>query len=379
MKPIINTQEFLALSSFFNYQLAAEPTNWQGILNLMAENPLDQVSEALLVEVLEYLDEAYGQQKRRLGPLAILHPIRTASLLAKAHGKPNTLDLVSALLHDKDEDITPDHYSAEDWNRLENKYKSLLEKIDSQANWFLNERIAYLAKLPGQKYTEYLGRLLNQAKVSPILAAIKLADRLDNTLDLRIDLHDFTDHTHSFQVIFDLLFVNSYTGLHLKRPHPAARKINGAMRLYQLYKNAVFLSIMRDEQVPLGDATQKLFYSLAISSIREAQTIMLHIFAYHLTSPAEQRAILLEAMEYAHSGGFECISKEGDRQLDGLFRKYFVHGEKETKKKSLDSLYQDKRLMGLVAIAFLIVFANFINSDDYMIKGISAAGIIPQK
>jgi hypothetical protein len=35
--------------------------------------------------------------------------------------------------------------------------------------------------------------------------------------------------------------------------------------------------------------------------------------------------------------------------------------------------------MGLVAVSFLVIFANFINNEEYRIKGISAAGIIPQR
>ncbi|MFC1524078.1 hypothetical protein ACFL6N_04730 [Thermodesulfobacteriota bacterium] len=377
MKPLINTQEFLALSSFLNYQLAGEPVNWQGILNILFEEPLDEDSEEFLTQALEYLGEGYGQQKRRLGPLAILHPIRAAALLAKVQVRPNTLDLLTALLHDKDEDLTVDHYSPEDWQLLEKRYGRLLEKIDSNANWFLNERIAFLAKEEGQKYTDYLGRLLEHAKETPELAAIKLADRLDNTLDLRIDLHDITDKSHSFQIIFDILFANSYQGLKLPKPHPISRKINGSMRLYQLYKNAVFLSMLRSENILLGEDAGKLFYSLAVAGIREAQTIMLHIFAYHLRDPAIQRVILLEAMEYSHRGGFEHISEEGGSALDGIFRKYFVHESPEIKKSNLAALYQDKKLMGLVAVAFLIIFANFINNDEYLIKGISSDGIIP--
>jgi hypothetical protein len=380
MKPLIDTQEFLSLSSFLNYQLAGEPVNWQGILNLVEGNHLvlDKVSQGFLMEALEYLGEAYGNQKRWLGPLAILHPIRASALLARAHDRPSTLDLLTALLHDKEEDLTPGRYSPETWRRLDNRYRRLLEKIDSQANWFLNERIAFLTKPKGQKYTEYLGRLLTQARITPELAVIKLADRLDNTLDLRIDLQDFTDRARSFQVIFDILFVNSYQGLHLSQSHPSASRINGARRLFQLYKNVVFLSMLRAEKLPLGQAAQKLFYSLAVASIREAQTIMLHIFAYHLTSPADQRALLLEAMEYSHSGGCDSIRDKGPSVLDGLFRRHFVYDNKEMKRKGLDDLYHDKRLMGLVAVTFLIIFANFINSEEYVVKGISAAGIIAQ-
>ncbi|MCJ7600731.1 MAG: hypothetical protein MUO63_04410, partial [Desulfobulbaceae bacterium] len=133
------------------------------------------------------------------------------------------------------------------------------------------------------------------------------------------------------------------------------------------------------EKLVQGEAAQKLFYSLAVASIREAQTIMLHIFAYHLTSPADQRTLLLEAMEYSHDGGCDSIREQGQSVLDGLFRRYFVYDNKEMKKKGLDNLYQDKKLMGLVSVTFLIIFANFINSEDYVIKGISAAGIIPPR
>lgn len=381
MKPLIDTQEFLSLSSYINYQLSGEPVNWPGVLNRLIGDPrgVDPLSQGLLMEILEYLDEAYGRQKRRLGPLAILHPIRTSALLTKALGRPSTLNLLTALLHDKEEDLTPDKYSPEAWRRLNEKYHHLLEKIDSNANWFLNERIAYLAKPKGQQYTTYLGRLLDQAKTTPELAIVKLADRLDNTLDLRIDLQDYTDRPRCFQVIFDILFVNSYKGLQLSQPHPTTGKINGAMRLFQLYKNAVFLSMLRDAEIPLEEAGQKLFYSLAVASIREAQTIMLHIFAYHVTSPPDQRAMLLEAMHYSHARGFESITEQGPSVLDGLFRKYFVYDSPEKKKQGLRDLYQDKKLMGLVAVSFIIVFANFINDDHFTINGISADGIIPQE
>lgn len=380
MKPLIDTQEFFSLSSFLNYQLAGEPTNWRGILKIIrgTHPEPDPVSEDFLMEALSFLGEAYGNQKRWLGPLAILHPIRASALLARADENPSTLNLLTVLLHDKEEDLTQDRYNPETWRKLDARYHQLLDKIDSKANWFLNERIAYLAKPKGQKYYEYLGRLLRQARVTPELAVIKLADRLDNTLDLRIDLQDFSERTPAFQVIFDILFVNSYQGLHPNEPRPAVGKINSAMRLFQLYKNVVFLSMLRSEKLPLSKTAQKLFYSLAVASVRESQLIMLHIFAYHVKSPAEQRALLLEAMEYSQNGGCDMIREDGPSILDGFFRRHFVYDNKEMKKKGLDDLYQNKRLMALAAVTLLIVFANFLNSEEFTVKGISAAGIIPQ-
>lgn len=375
---IINTQEFLALSSFLNYQLSGEPVNWQGILNLMLDKHVELVEDPFLMEALEFLGDAYGQQKRRLGPLAVLHPIRAASLYIRAMEDPDILNILTTLLHDRNEDITPDRYDPNTWQRLDRNFRSFLEKTDAETNWYLNERIAFLTKAPGQKYFEYLGQLLEHARTTPELAAIKLADRLDNSLDLRVDLQDVADETHCYQVLFDMLFVNSYKGFKVRGAHPIRRKINGAMRLYQLYKNAVFLSLLRFLQIPLDKGGKRLFFSLALAGIREAQTILLHIFAYHLNDPERQRRLLMEVMEYAQMGGLGYINVAGSHRLDGLLKTYFEFQSHEQKRAALSALYEDTELMGQAALAFIVVFANFVNDEHFTIRGISPGGIIPE-
>ncbi len=256
---------------------------------------------------------------------------------------------------------------------------SFLDELDMKANNTSFAISDYLTKLPGEKYYIYLDRLFDQAKKVPVLAAIKMADRLDNTLDLRIDLHDFTDNSRCYQIIFDILFVSSYTGFKSGQPHPISRKINGAMRLYQLYKNAVFLSLLRHKKVELSPVASKLFSSLVIASIREAQTILMHIFAFHMKELEEQRNLLMDVMRYSHDGGFEQISSgKGQHTLDGLFKTRFEFQDKESKQNGLASLYADKRLMGQTALGFIIIFANFIKDPRFAIKGISVDGIIPQ-
>lgn len=380
-KPLINSQEYISLSSYINYQLSGDPINWQAVLSLVMGEKIPEVTDHFLPEALEYLDEAYGKQKRRLGPLAILHPIRTVALLAKAKGSEplSTLDVLTALLHDKIEDIQPESYDESSWLRLEKKYQSLLDRIDANANWFLNERIHYLTRQPNQRYHQYLGNLLERSRVTPELAAIKLADRLDNTLDLRIDIHDFTEQTHCYQTIFDILFVNCYPGLQMKQPHPVSGKIDGSMRLYQLYKNAVFLSILRDLNIELDHASTRLFFALAIASIREAQSILLHIFAYHLQSPDQQRQLLMEVLQYAQEDRFSTVYDKGNRTFDGLFNKYFACEKKEDKRDRLAELYKNKHLMGQAAGGFMVTFSSFVNSEHFTIKGISSSGIVPQQ
>ncbi len=380
MKPLIDTQEFLALSSFLNYQLSGEPINWLGIHNLMVPKAPEGEKQEILLEALRYLGSAYGSQKRRLGPLAILHPIRATTLFVRAHGEDfSLLELLTVLLHDKEEDIVAEQYKPENWSALKEQFSAFLDKLDRQSRQHLLRNIGYLTKDPGEKYYVYLDRLFEKARSEPALAAVKMADRLDNTLDLRIDLHDFTDNTRCYQVIFDILFLRTYSGFKSGQPHPISRKINGAMRLYQLYKNAVFLSLLRHKEVELSPVASKLFSSLVIASVREAQTILMHIFAFHLKSPDEQRNLLMDVMRYSHAGGFEQISSgTGRHRLDGLFKNRFEFQDRESKQSGLASLYADKTLMGQTALGFIIIFANFINDPRFAIKGISADGIIPQ-
>lgn len=379
MQPLIDTQEFLALSSFLNYQLSGEPVNWHGILNLMAGKKVLPEDAELLLDTLSYLGDAYGGQKRRLGPLAVLHPIRAAALFARVVERPSAIDLLSTLLHDKNEDLTEELYSEEDWQKLQERFHSLVTRVERHNGYDLEKRIGLLTKFPGQKYHHYLGTLLGMARDIPALASIKLADRLDNTLDLRIDLHDFTDHSRCYQILFDMIFLKTYQGFKSEEPHPISRKINGAMRLYQLYKNAVFLSILRHKKVVLDDDGERMFFSLAVASIREAQTILLHIFAYHMPDPVVQRRLVIDSMEYSQDGGFERISSKGGHPLDGLFKSTFEFENKKMKKQGLADLYRNKELMGRSALGFLIIFANFLNDRDFLIKGISDEAIVVQQ
>ncbi len=132
MQTLITTHDFFSLSSFMNYQISGTPVNWRAVSMLMSSENLQPEAEEQVLPTLIYLGEAYGQQKRRLGPFAVLHPIRAAALLTRASDAPSILDLLTTLLHDKNEDITEDKYSIEDWDRIENMYMQIVEKIDSR-------------------------------------------------------------------------------------------------------------------------------------------------------------------------------------------------------------------------------------------------------
>jgi hypothetical protein len=333
--------------------------------------------EALL-HVLEYLDQAYALRRRRIGPPAILHPLRATALLSIASGKPQLLDMLSELLHDKYEDLTADALGQDRFALAEAKFHSLLKDIDPTDEWYLMERLDHLAQQKTESYYQYIGRLLSRAAQTPELVRVKLADRLDNTLDLHIDVDDSLKDADFFKVIFQIMFPPTGAGYKPAIEHPVRSPLNGAQRLYQLFKNAILLSLIREKQAAAGDpTTHRLFEALARACMHEAQRIALHIMAYHETEIVRQRSLLLEVQRYAQQGGLEQITSPGGKySLDGFCMMSFNYTESSVREEHLAELYQDKGLMLQAAVAFVVVFVNFIHSSDFWIRGISDHGII---
>jgi hypothetical protein len=371
--------DFLKLSAALNMQLTAEGVGWENILRIITNRtPLNNAGDReALRDVFEYLSGAYGLQRRRVGPPAILHPLRATALLTQAAGKPRLLDVLTELLHDKFEDLTAEMLGPDRFAQAEAKFRSLLKAIDPADEWYLMERLNHLTRKKHETYYQYIGRLLDCADQTPELARVKLADRLDNTLDLHIDVDDFLKDTDFFQVVFQLLFPPSGSGYKPSYEHPITPPLNGAHRLYQLFKNAILLSLIREKHAAIGDPTaRRLFEALCMASVQEAQRIALHIMAYHETSISRQRALLMEVQSYAQEGGLTRITSPSDKHsLDGLFMTRFDYADPATRDQHLEQLYKDKGLMLQAAVGFVGVFMSFVHSADYWVRGISDHGI----
>lgn len=371
--------DFIRLSALLNMQLAAEGVGLENIVRILTNRlPLNRQTEhEALMHVLEYLAHAYGLQRRLIGPPAILHPLRATALLSQASDKPHLLDMLTELLHDKYEDLTVDALGQDRFAEAESKFRGLLKEIDPTDEWYLMERLDHLAVRKGESYYQYIGRLLNRAVQTPELVRVKLADRLDNTLDLHIDVDDFLKDADFFRVIFQILFPPSGTGYKTGVEHPVRSPLNGAQRLYQLFKNAIVLSLIREKSAAAGDPiTQRLFEALALASMYEAQRIALHIMAYHETDIERQRSCLMEVQRYAQEGGMTQITSPGGKHaLDGFCMSCFDYADSRTRDEHLDALYKNKGLMLQAAMGFVVMFMNFIHSPDYWIRGISDHGI----
>ena len=384
MAGLTDLSEFFKLSATLNYQLGAVGVGNRNILSIiMGKNLIRPEEEEILLDVLSYLEKAYGDHRRRLGPLAVLHPLRATAILARTLGRASMLDLLTELLHDKLEDIVPDNFPEEKygpgyWEELEREFERLLKRVDPTDSWYLMERVDFLTRrAEADTYYAYIGRLIDKSRNTTEVVRVKLADRLDNTLDLRLDLYDPLEQVDFFSLMFKVLFLPEYIPPRPQFKHPAVTPINGAQRLYQLFKNTVLLSLIRQKEAIYDDTAQRLLEALAEASIKEAQRIVFHLFVYHLPDLEAQRALLIETMDYTQAGGTSGITRSGKHRLDGLILERFDHSDSKERKKKLDQLYAEKEIMAEAALAFIVVFQSFLNDPEYYMKGISDEGIQP--
>jgi hypothetical protein len=371
--------EFLRISAALNYQLAAtKHTGYDGLVaTIMRDRPLHDRHASLMSGALEYLDRAYGARRRRLGTKAVLHPVRATALLSSALEDPEPLELLTELLHDKFEDIRREDFEKEeDWRKLERMFESLGDAIDPSGRWYLMERLDWLTRRSDDTYYAYIGRLARKAHNTPAVLRVKLADRLDNTLDMRVEVRDPLRGVDFFDNVFDVLFLKNHPGYTPGVPHPPRTPIKGSHRLYGLFKNAILLSIVRAERALHDDRTaDALLRAICAAGIREAARIAMHIVGYHFRDVRRYRELLLDTMEYCAGGGADQVNAPGTHRLDGLFKSRFDHSDPVVREQKLEEMYQDKELMIEAALAFIVVFKTFIADPEYYIRGVSADGI----
>jgi hypothetical protein len=382
--PAFDLNEFFKLSSVLHYNLSAASLNRYNVMTYLlagkrldADDRRDRDKKSLVMDALGYLFSAYSHKRRRLGPMAVLHPLRAAALLSRAGEAPDLEQLLTVLFHDILEDVKPVDFDAREWQDMEGRLFDLLAHMPPEAESRLMQRLKGLTRTKSETYYRYIARMLESSAAFPDVVEVKLADRLDNTLDMRIDLEDPLTGVDCFLSIFQLLFVPTYSGYAPRTDHQPATAMNGARRLHQLFKNSVLLSLIR-QLAPTSETPVRkvLFEAVAHASLREAERTLMHLTGYHLKDREGQRRLLVDAMEYCHSGRSDLVTRpDGSRLLDGLFSTYFAPADGRVLKQQLDSLYQNKPLMLQACIAFIVIFLGFLNNPGYYVRGISAEGI----
>ena len=349
----MTSRAFLHLSALLQYRLSGSPVDWKSIADCIFSNRKDGVAEGPVIDTLIFLDQAMGREKRRLGPFAILHPIRTAALYWHADDKPQLLNVLTALLHDKDEDIIQERHR-QNWQDLLCSYEEFLMRINARERWFLNERIHLLARTGNETYTEYIGRLVDKSDDIPELLVIKLADRLDNTFDLRLDIDRQAYSLDCLEVIFLSLFPDRFPGIKAINPHPVERKINGAYRLYQIFKGMELIRIIREHKIELPSAGRRLLHGLVDALFNETREIILHLLMYHIQGTESQREAIFQGLLFSRMQEPSTMLSDEDKvSFEHLAKHYFLHSDSHTRHHHLDLLYKDKMIMCKMAIQML--------------------------
>ncbi len=382
--PYSNLKDFIRVSEKFSYQYYAKAVDWRNVTEIVLNNQALSVSDRNLVKQnIIFVSGMYDEKERRLGPLAIFHPLRVASLVSQIIPFEKKHNVLVALLHDIYEDIKPKDEDSENFQWVSNydEFQRILDLLTDDEKWYLFERLKWLTKSDDENYINYISRLLDSSESkfdkdgTPQVLAIKLADRLDNTFDLGINLKDPLESTNLFEEIIKILYGFS-SSKKVKGLTPKT-SFNNAECLYQLSKNIILLSLVRQhEEFFETEYVVTIFNSLVKASLKESERIALRIL--HSPINFDKKACIIETMEYSINGKFDSITLKSDfSSLDGLFLSKFEFENKDERKKELKKLNRDKELIFKSALSFAVIFLKFQSDKSFFVRGITESGINP--
>ena len=142
-------------------------------------------------------------------------------------------------------------------------------------------------------------------------------------------------------------------------------EISGDRRFKALYKNILLLSAIRKQALNLDDHADQLFFSLAESSLNEAQHNITHVFDFHLTDTKKKKNVLNRIMKQCDREGIPNASAQSNWQWPKIFCAPDLLTDKKKERKILNRLYQDKTLMAEVAFEFMMIFYLFMYQPDF--------------
>lgn len=211
----------------------------------------------------------------------------------------------------------------------------------------------------------------------PDLLRCKLADRLDNTMDIAIQRAP-TEQNAFFELAFSMLFIPGYQPE--SNDGTVVPDVEACVLLLsQLFKNVVLMSMLRQQQLEcIDETTMRLFYALANTSSEQAQWAVASLLSTPTLGWQERRNLLREMMDYCAAGGMTAVyRKDKGGLMDGSFLEHFAHPDDSIRKKQIESLYADKPLFIRLLVLYIGVFTNFLADPHYYVRGIDRTGLHP--
>jgi len=366
-KETITFDVFLEMSADITYRLSGMAFDPRALLDIILHEHEPPCPEHILVQAITATRVGYGDRKRKLGPLAFLHPIRVASILTKVTRQPSTLDLLLCLLHDRDEDLTPERIG-KSAKKMHRELDKLVPLLGDRAYEKLEEGIGHLTHYKDQlSYGEYLAALTQHGECRPEVLRVKLADRLDNTLDVGVGRHGIPGRG-VFALIFDALFLPTYSGPHVPFRYVPLTTDEGIQLLANLFKNTEFISVLRAEGCAVEGPTARLMDALLLASRRIAGFLVQDSLAVGLDVPSH-RGTIEDVREYCLSGGMGCVRSGGQHPLDGMFLERY--GTSRGRRERLKAIFKDHYLLARLGLTFLGIFESYLADPDFYLQGIT--------
>jgi hypothetical protein len=369
----MTTDAHLQLSAAINYEVEATKKNKNAILALILgpESPFQD--RKLMMQALNVVLTGYGDTKRKFRGMAVVHPLRTAAIVARCVEHPTVTHMVTALLHDRDEDLKD--LTGRHKDLFEQELAGLHRLLSNDDGWYVGERIALLTRKSGEHYVKYVARILGHTNTMMDLLHVKCADRLDNTLDH--GLQHRSAHLNWFRAMHDALFVPSYRGVILEDYHQLPENDQGGAVLSMAFKNTIFMSLVRQCDLALADRTTVRFIdALAVASIRVVGWIALGVLAGDVPPVSKHREFLLDVMQYIQEGGLMVRSKGQGSDLDGMLLDYW-HNDSQLRKKRMSEIFADRERLLKLCCLLIAIFSSFLNDPRFFVKGIGLEDVEP--
>ena len=141
---LLSLTSFLTISARINYLLSSRAPSYEALVNGLIQNRPLCGSLATIEDGVAYLVSAYRNRSRRLGPLAVIHPMRASHLLILACEEPYELDILTAFFHDYYEDIYTDDQPENIRQELGQKMAALTERLSPEERDILYHRMQVL-------------------------------------------------------------------------------------------------------------------------------------------------------------------------------------------------------------------------------------------
>jgi hypothetical protein len=374
-REIITPDMYLDLSAQIAYRLSGQAFDPRTVLDvILTDSAVGAEQERIFAQGIKVIHTGYGDMRRKMGPLSVIHPLRASALLRRIVGtlddEPRLLTFLNLFMHDKGEDLTRAEIGDVRFDLMEAEMEVLNRMLTPEQRWLLAERHRLLTIQPGQEYTDYLVHILAEAQRMPDLILTKLADRLDNSLDIRVTRHGIPGQG-AFGTVFDLLFLPTFRGQQSPTSYVPLVPAEVTQILANLFKNTEFLNLMRTEGCFVSHGADRLIDSILFASSRIARGLVQDTLA--ALPVASQRAAVNDVLNYCQKGGIDAIRSPDPSGLDGMF--IGVYGTKEGRKARLKAMVEDKEFLARVAMVFMALYANFQTDPGFMIRGIDRHGV----